>query len=198
LGSLDWKPMKPIGRRDALLVVDPQNDFCPGGALAVSDGDRIFDNVNRLTPRFGHVLATQDWHPANHSSFQTQGGPWPVHCVQSSHGAAFHARLHPERIQQVIQKGLDVGTDGYSGFAGTDLAARLRNLGVERLVLCGLATDYCVRATALEALRNGFEAAVVTDAIAAVNVHPDDGQKALDEMTAAGVELVNTAEVLAA
>jgi len=189
--------MKPIGERDALLVVDPQNDFCPGGALAVPEGDQIFDNVNRLLPRFGHVLATQDWHPAKHSSFQPQGGPWPVHCVQGSHGAAFHTWLHPERIQQVIQKGVDVGTDGYSGFAGTALATRLRDLGVERVVLCGLATDYCVRATALEALQNGFQAVVVTDAVAAVNVRPGDGRKALDEMQAAGAELVDTAEVLA-
>lgn len=173
-------------------MVDPQNDFCPGGSLAVPGGDAIFENVNRLMPRFGQVYATQDWHPPAHSSFQQQGGPWPVHCVQGSPGAAFHPTLNQAAITTVVRKGIDMGTDGYSGFAGTDLAARLRRDGVDRLVICGLATDYCVRATVLEAIEHGFSTAVVMDAIAAVNVHPDDGRKALEEMRRAGAELVTT------
>jgi len=185
-------PVDAIGDRDALIVVDPQNDFCPGGALAVPRGDAIFGNVNRLLPRFRHVLATQDWHPADHSSFAAQGGPWPPHCLQGSHGAEFHPALHPEWIQEVVRKGVDVATDGYSGFAGTDLAERLHARGIERVVVCGLATDYCVRATVLEALQHGFRAAVVTDAVAAVNIQPDDGTEALKEMHAAGATLVTT------
>ena len=190
------RPVEPIGEHDALLVVDPQNDFCPGGALAVPGGDAIFYNVNRLLPRFRHVLATQDWHPANHSSFAAQGGPWPPHCVQGTRGAAFHPALHPEHIQEIVRKGGDVAADGYSGFAGTDLAARLRARGIQRVFVCGLATDYCVRATVLEALAAGFQAAVVTDAIAAVNVSPDDGPKALADMHSAGAELVTAEDLL--
>ncbi|HEU0168727.1 MAG TPA: nicotinamidase [Chloroflexota bacterium] len=187
--------MDAIGGRDALIVVDPQNDFCPGGALAVPGGDAVFDAVNRLLPRFQYVLATQDWHPANHSSFAAQGGPWPPHCVQGTRGAEFHPALHQERIREVVRKGVDVATDGYSGFAGTNLTERLRARGITRVVVCGLATDYCVRATALEALSAGFRAAVVTDAVAAVNVNPDDGATALAEMRAAGVELLTTSEL---
>ncbi len=182
----------------ALIVVDPQNDFCPGGALAVPDGDRIFPNVNRLMAHFEHVFATQDWHPEDHSSFRQQGGPWPVHCVQGSRGAAFHPALRQDRIETVVRKGTDRETDGYSGFAGTNLAERLRLLNVDRVVLCGLATDYCVRETALEAIRQGFRVALVSDAIAAVNVDPDDGRQALEAMRAAGAEIVTTNEALAA
>ena len=188
---------QPTGSRDALLVIDPQNDFCPGGALAVPGGDRDFDRDNRLLPHFQHVFATQDWHPANHSSFESQGGPWPAHCVQETPGAAFHPALHASGIGLVVRKGTEVAVDGYSGFAGTDLAERLKAAGVTRIVACGLATDYCVRATVLEALEHGFGVRVVADAIAAVDVHPGDGQRALGEMRAAGAELVTTAEVLA-
>jgi nicotinamidase/pyrazinamidase len=190
--------MARIGADQALVIVDPQNDFCPGGTLAVPGGDSIFPTVNRLMPHFEQVIATQDWHPANHSSFVQQGGPWPVHCVQGGHGAAFHAELDRSGIDAIVQKGTDVGTDGYSGFAGTDLADRLRQARAQRVVVCGLATDYCVRATVLEAIQHGFAVAVVTDAIAAVNVHSEDGQKALDDMRAAGAQLVTAEELLEA
>ncbi|HLG74124.1 MAG TPA: isochorismatase family protein [Chloroflexota bacterium] len=189
--------MEPVGEHDALIVVDVQNDFCAGGALAVPGAERIFENVNRLMPHFRHVLATKDWHPANHSSFQAQGGPWPPHCVQDTPGADFHPALNAELIQMVIRKGSDVAAPGYSGFEATDLAAELRRRGVSRVFTCGLATDYCVRETTLAALAEGFQAVAITDAMSAVDVHPGDAQHALDDMRASGAELATTEEVLA-
>lgn len=190
--------MEPVGPADALIVVDVQNDFCAGGALAVPGAEAIFDKVNRLLRRFRHVLATKDWHPANHSSFIAQGGVWPPHCVQDTTGAEFHTLVDATAIQQVIHTGQDVDAPGYSGFEATDLADQLRKRGVKRVFTCGLATDYCVRATTLAAIENGFEAVAVEDAMAAVNAKPGDGQRALDEMRAAGAEVVTTADVLQA
>jgi nicotinamidase/pyrazinamidase len=189
--------MEPIGPHDALIVVDVQNDFCSGGALAVPGAEAIFENVSRLLPRFRHVLATKDWHPSNHSSFQAQGGPWPPHCVQGTPGAAFNPAIDASRVQAVILKGEAVDSPGYSGFESTNLAEELRNRAVERVFTCGLATDYCVRATTLAARDAGFEAVAIIDAMAAVNVQPNDGQKALDEMRSAGAALATTDEVLA-
>jgi nicotinamidase/pyrazinamidase len=177
---------------DALVVVDVQNDFCPGGSLAVPHGDEVVAVVNELTRAFSIVFATQDYHPPNHSSFEAQGGPWPVHCVAGSAGAEFHPRLDTSRFDEVVRKGTDVATDGYSGFAGTDLADRLWARGATRVVVCGLATDYCVRATVIEAIGNGFDAVVVTDAVRAVDVHPGDGEDALREMVAAGATPVTS------
>lgn len=187
-----------IGDRDALIVVDVQNDFLPGGALAVAEGDRIFDPLRRLMPLFRRVYATRDWHPKNHGGFQAQGGPWPYHCLQDSPGAQFSPKLQTRHVDVVISKGIDPKTEGYSGFDGTDLAQRLRDDNVSRIFVAGLATDYCVRATALEARRQGLDVAVVTDAIAAVKVKPDDERKALDEMQAAGCTLVSSAEIIGA
>jgi nicotinamidase/pyrazinamidase len=184
-----------VSDSDALLVVDVQNDFCPGGALAVPEGDEVVPVINDLMPRFRHVLATQDFHPPGHSSFAEQGGPWPVHCVQGTPGAELHPSLDTSGIEEVVQKGVDPETDGYSGFAGTDLANRLRRLGVRRVVVTGLATDYCVRATAVEAIEHGFEAAVVTDAIRAVDVEPGDGDKAVAEMQEAGAALIAAEQI---
>lgn len=188
--------MEPIGEHDALIVVDVQNDFCAGGALAVPGAERIFDNLNRLLLRFQHVLATKDWHPANHSSFKAQGGPWPPHCVQDTPGAEFHPALDSPLIEKTIYKGADVAAPGYSGFEATDLAAELRRRGVNRVFTCGLATDYCVRETTLAALHEGFQAVAVTDAMSAVDVQPGDAQRALDAMSSAGAELATTDEVL--
>lgn len=190
--------MDPIGPHDALIVVDVQNDFCAGGALAVPGAERILENINRLLPRFEHVLATKDWHPTDHSSFQEQGGPWPPHCVQDTDGAALHPALNADLIQGLIHKGHDVDAPGYSGFEATSLDGELRRRGVSRVFTCGLATDYCVRATTLAAREAGFGAVAITDAMSAVDVSPGDGRRALDEMKAAGVELATTAEVLAA
>jgi len=184
-----------ITDNDALIVVDVQNDFCPGGALAVPGGDEVVEVINRIMPLFSIVFATQDYHPPNHSSFTDQGGPWPVHCVQGTAGAEFHPELDTSRFDEVIRKGTDVATDGYSGFAGTDLADRLGALDVTRVFITGLATDYCVRATAIEAIDQGFDAVVVTDAIRAVNLKPRDGEDALAEMEAAGAALITSDEI---
>ena len=188
--------MDPIGPHDALIVIDVQNDFCAGGALAVPGAERILDGINRLLPYFAHVLATKDWHPANHSSFQAQGGPWPPHCIQDTPGAGFHPGLDAPLIEAVIHKGSAVDAPGYSGFEATDLAVQLRGRGVTRVFTCGLATDYCVRATTLAAREAGFEAVAVADAMAAVDVAPGDGQRALDEMQAAGVSIATSQQVL--
>lgn len=185
-----------VDEHDALIVTDPQNDFCPGGSLAVPEGDAIFEIVNQAIPKFRHVLATQDWHPPEHRFFQEFGGPWPYHCLQGTRGAEFHPRLNAAAIQEIVKKGMDLNLDGYSGFAGTDLAERLRRRGVSRVFVCGLATDYCVKATAIEAIENGFESYVLTDAIRPVEVQPGDGERALQEMRAAGVHLI-TSEALA-
>jgi nicotinamidase-related amidase len=180
---------------DALIVVDVQNDFCPGGALAVPKGDAVVDVINRITPLYSIVFATQDLHPPNHSSFIGQGGPWPAHCVQGTRGAEFHPGLDTSRFDEVVQKGTDVATDGYSGFAGTNLAERLWARGAKRVFVCGLATDYCVRATVMEAIGNGFETVVVTDAIRAVDVNAGDGAKALEEIVAGGAAPITADQI---
>src|SRR5688500_17161306 len=145
---------------DALNVTDVQNDFCPGGKLAVPDGDAVVPVLNALMPRFRVVIATQDFHPAGHASFVEQGGPWPEHCVQGTAGADLHPDLDAAGIGEVVRKGTDMTTDAYSGFLGTDLADRLRRHGVTRVFVGGLATDYCVKNTALDAVREGFETVV--------------------------------------
>jgi nicotinamidase-related amidase len=180
---------------DALVVVDVQHDFLPGGALGVAEGERIFDPIDALAPRFARVYATRDWHPENHSSYEQYGGPWPVHCVAGTYGAAFDARLPLDDVDVVIDKGTDRDTDGYSGFAATTLDRDLREHGVRRVFVCGLATDYCVKATALDAKAAGFDVVVLEDASAAVNVAAGDEQRALDELRAAGVAVAQSADV---
>lgn len=171
---------------EALVIVDFQNDFAPGGALAVPDGDAIAARVNELAAsgRFDLVVATRDWHPPDHSSFAAQGGPWPEHCVAGSAGAQLHPSLEAARVDVIVDKGTDPGTEGYSGFDGTDLAALLRERGIDRVTVVGLATDYCVRATALDALREGF--AVTVDAAGARGIDAAGSEHALDEVRAAG------------
>jgi nicotinamidase-related amidase len=185
-----------IAPDDALIVVDVQHDFLPGGALAVAEGERIFAPINALSPRFRRVYATRDWHPADHSSYVEHGGPWPVHCVADTHGAAFDPRLDLAHVDVIVDKGTDRGTDGYSGFAATGLADELRANGIRRVFVCGLATDYCVKATALDAHAAGFDVVVVADAAAAVNVNPGDEQRALEELQTNGVSVVNHTELL--
>jgi nicotinamidase/pyrazinamidase len=180
---------------DALVIVDPQNDFLPGGSLAVADGFRIFDPINRIAPHFAHVFATRDWHPEDHAFFQAKGGPWPFHCLAGTKGAEFSDRLHLEHVHEIVSKGTDPDTDGYSGFAGTDLERQLREGGVTRIFVCGLATDYCVKATAVEARDRGFDVVVLTDAIAAVNLQPGDEAAALQEMQTRGATLATTADL---
>jgi len=184
-----------VGPDDALIVVDVQHDFLPGGALAVASGERIFAPIDALAPRFRRVYATRDWHPPDHSSYAAYGGPWPVHCVAGTRGAAFDARLDVRKIDAVIDKGVDRATDGYSGFAATSLASDLRVHGVRRVFVCGLATDYCVKATALDAHAAGFATVVIADASAAVNVQPGDEARALAELRAAGIDVVQSEEI---
>jgi nicotinamidase/pyrazinamidase len=181
---------------DALIVVDVQHDFLPGGALGVAEGERIFEPIDELAPRFARVYATRDWHPQDHSSYGEQGGPWPVHCVAGTHGAAFDPRLDLENVDVVVDKGIDRETDGYSGFAATSLESDLREHGVKRVFVCGLATDYCVKATALDARAAGFDVVVIEDASAAVNVDPADEERALKAIRDAGASVAHSGEIV--
>ena len=180
---------------DALVVVDVQHDFLPGGALGVAEGERIFAPIDELAPRFARVYATRDWHPADHSSYAQYGGPWPVHCVAGTHGAAFDPRLRLENVDRVVDKGIDRETDGYSAFAATDLAEDLRAHGVRRIFVAGLATDYCVKASALDARAAGFDVVVIEDAAAAVNVEPGDEERALDAIRDAGAAVARSGDI---
>ncbi len=172
-------------------MVDVQNDFCPGGALAVPEGDQVVEPVNGLADRVGFVVATRDWHPPGHSSFAEQGGPWPVHCVGGSPGAELHPGVRREAIDVVIDKGQTVELEGYSGFEGTELERVLRDRGVDTVHIAGLALDYCVRATALDARHAGFDVIVHRGATRPVEVRSGDGERAVAELRAAGVEVVD-------
>ena len=188
----------------ALVIVDVQNDFCPGGTLAVAGGDRVAAPLARLAARCAAaglpVFASRDWHPPDTAHFQNAGGPWPVHCVRDTPGAELHPDLvlPPEAV--ILSKGVDPQADGYSAFeardeAGRDLVELLRAAGVDHLLVGGLATDYCVRATVLAALARGLRVSLLTDAVAGVNVQPGDAQRAVREMVAAGAQLVTTDQV---
>ena len=172
-------------------MVDVQNDFCPGGALAVPDGDAVVEPINRLARQLPFVVATRDWHPDDHSSFAEQGGPWPVHCVRDSEGAELHPGVDRAAIDAVVDKGQTSHTEGYSGFEATGLERLLREQGVDRVHVAGLALDYCVRATALDARRAGFDVVLHADATRAVDVHPGDGERAIEELRQAGVRVVD-------
>jgi nicotinamidase/pyrazinamidase len=180
---------------DALIIVDVQNDFCPGGALAVPRGDEVVPVINRLLERHWLSVATKDWHPAGHCSFESRGGPWPPHCVEGTAGAELHPKLDATKIRLVITKGSHPDRDAYSGFQGTELAKILRGKGVNRVVVCGIATDYCVRATAHDALQEGFEVLVLEDAIRGVEVQPGDSQRALDELRQAGAAVIISSDL---
>ena len=173
----------------ALVVVDYQNDFAsPGGALSVSGGDTIAGRINELmrSGDYDLVVATRDWHPPDHGSFTDQGGIWPVHCVQGTDGAQLHPELDAGAVDEIVDKGQDRSTEGYSGFDGTRLAELLRERGIDQVTVVGLATDYCVKHTALEALQEGFAVTVDTTAVRGVDVEPGDSDRALAELRAAG------------
>lgn len=178
---------------DALIIVDVQRDFLPGGSLAVAEGDAVVPVLNRVIDAFVQrglpVFATRDWHPTDHCSFRAQGGPWPPHCVVGTPGAEFAPALRLPESTEVISKGARAGAEGYSGFEETELARRLRERGCRRLFIGGLATDYCVRATALEALREGFEVVILEDAVRAVDERT--GSEALAELAARGAQRVH-------
>lgn len=178
---------------DALLLVDVQNDFCPGGALPVPAGDEVVGVLNRwieaATQAGIPVFASQDWHPPGHVSFAEQGGPWPAHCVQGTRGAEFHPELRLPADTVIVRKGNDREKDSYSAFDGTALSSNMAKLGVKRVWHGGLALDYCVRASALDALAEGFDTHVIVHGTRAVNVRPGDGEAALEEMRRAGAKL---------
>ncbi|MBW5799369.1 nicotinamidase [Halomonas elongata] len=177
--------------RDALLVVDMQNDFCPGGALAVAGGDALVTGINAemdAAQRAGAlVVASRDWHPVDHASFAHRGGPWPVHCVQDTPGAAFHADLALPETTIRVSKATAFDRDAYSAFDDTGLGDYLRERGIERVTVCGLALDVCVKATTLDALREGFATRLLEDLSAAVD--PDAIEECRDTLADAGAEL---------
>lgn len=194
--------MKAPGPGDALLVVDVQNDFLPGGALGIAGGDRVVAPLNRLLAAWRArglpVYLTRDWHPAGHCSFAARGGPWPEHCVAGTRGAEFSPQLDRAPGDVVISKATKLDRDAYSALDGTPLATELRRSGVRRIFIGGLATDYCVRATGRDARAAGLDVVVLTDAVCAVDVQPGDGASALAELAASGARLVTTDAVLAA
>jgi len=185
---------------DALLVVDVQRDFLPGGSLAVPAGDAILAPLQACIERFEAmdlpIFASRDWHPPDHCSFQAQGGNWPVHCVAGGSGADFPAALHLPAGAVIVSKGSSPGRDAYSAFGETELHQRLQASRVRRLVVAGLATDYCVLATVLDARAMGYEVVVLRDAIAAVELHAGDGVRALEKMGAAGASFTDSAALL--
>lgn len=188
------------GPGDALLLIDIQNDFLRGGALEVPGGDEVVPILNRYMKIFEDrglpIIATRDWHPPDHSSFKAQGGPWPSHCVQGTPGAAFAPGLHLPGSAVIVSTGSDVAKDGYSGFEEETLEYRLKDAGVKRLWVGGLATDYCVRSTVLDALGRGYEVLLLEDAVRAVDVGPGDGQEAIEEMRSKGAKVSRLASVL--
>ena len=202
---------------NALIIVDIQNDFLPGGALAVPKGDEVVPVANRVTPKFDLVVATQDWHPADHGSFAANHHGkrvgdvieldgleqilWPVHCVQGTSGAAFAARLDTSRITRVFQQGTDPAIDSYSGFfdngrrQATGLGDYLKEQGVRDVYVLGLATDYCVKFTTLDAADLGFQTCLIEDGCRAVNLRPGDDAKAITEMERVGVTIVRSCDL---
>ena len=201
-----------------LILVDIQNDFLPGGALAVSAGAAVIPVANTLQTVFSLVVATQDWHPANHGSFAANHPGkkvfeqivlngllqtlWPVHCVQGTFGAELASGLRRERIAKIFPKGTDAGIDSYSGLfdnghrKSTGLGEWLRGKGVTEVFVCGLATDYCVKSTALDAAQFGFNAHFIEDASRGVNLQPNDVENAIDEMNRAGIATVHSSDLL--
>ena len=183
-----------IGKGDALIVVDVQRDFCPGGSLPVPKGDEVVPVLNEYIERFRKVgapiYATRDWHPPDHKSFREYGGDWPPHCIRGTRGAEFHPDLKLPDDTIVISKATERDKEAYSGFEGTNLKENLKSRGVKRVFVGGLATDYCVKSTVLDALRYGFETFLLLDAIQGVDVQPGDSERAVEEMTRKGVKRV--------
>ena len=185
-----------VRQRAALLIVDVQNDFCPGGSLAVNEGDRVVPVINHYSARFRTlglpVLSSRDWHPRRSAHFAEFGGPWPVHCVQGTAGAAFHPDLDLPEVANIISKGVELEDDGYSAFEGTfpdgsTLEERLTREQIEHLFVAGLATDYCVRSSALDARKSGRRVTLLIDAVRGVEVHSGDSERAVAEMVRDGI-----------
>lgn len=181
--------------KDALIIIDVQNDFCPGGALPVPEGDRVVPVLNRYIEKFTRaklpIFATRDWHPEKTRHFKAYGGLWPPHCIQNTSGAEFRADLSLPKEAVIVSAGTSPDEEGYSGFEGKDnngtgLAELLRVSGIERIFVGGLATDYCVKHTVLDGLKQGFTVVLLEDAVRGVNLHPDDAERAIEEMVSAG------------
>jgi len=187
-----------IDKHTALVVVDVQKDFCPGGALAVREGDKVVPVLNKYIEKFrkagAPIIFTRDWHPPDHSSFKAQGGPWPPHCIQNSDGAKFHPNLSIPLEGEIVSKA-DKKDEAYSFFQGTDLAAKLQRRGIKRLLVGGLATDYCVKETVLDGLKHGFGVYHLDDASRGVEVNPGDSERALKEMMAKGAKRITLEKV---
>lgn len=185
-------------KKRALIVVDVQNDFCPGGALAVAHGDEVVAPLNKLITEFLErgepVFKSRDWHPPETKHFAKYGGTWPIHCVQNTKGAEFHPDLVDDIHIRTISKGLG-DEDCYSAFDGTDLALQLRRLGITEIWIGGLTTDYCVKNSVLDALKEGFAVRVLEDAIRAVELKSGDGARAVEEMRVAGAKIVQSKSV---
>jgi nicotinamidase/pyrazinamidase len=183
-----------IGQGDALLVVDVQNDFLPGGALAVPHGDEVVPVLNVHLARFAReglpVFLSRDWHPEDHCSFAIRGGPWPAHCVAGTWGAGFAAALRIPDTTVIVSKATNANADAYSAFDDTGLDRQLRDRGIRRLCVGGLATDYCIKATVLDALERGFAVSVLEDAVRAVDVHTGDGAAALSRLRSQGARII--------
>ncbi len=177
-----------------MIMVGVQNDFCPGGALAVREGDLVVKPLNFAQKFFRHIFATRDWHPEDHCSFMGRGGPWPPHGVQNTHGAKFHPDLEISRAW-VVSKAFEKDKNAYSGFQGTDLETRLKREGIKRVFVGGLATDYRVCATALDALAAGFEVVLLEDAVRGVDVKPGDSEKAVTEMKEKGAAFAHASDL---
>ena len=179
-----------LGQSDALLIVDMQLDFLPGGSLGVPQGDRVIGPINALIDLYHArrlpVYASRDWHPQEHCSFAAQGGPWPPHCVAGTEGASFSAELHLPDDTIIVSKADTAEVDAYSAFSGTALADAMRRRGISRVAVCGLATDYCVLNTVLDGIKEGFEILLVPDAVRAVDVKPGDGDRAVARMLRQG------------
>jgi len=182
-----------IDKHTTLIVVDVQNDFCPGGALAVKGGDQVVPILNQYIKMFtdakAPIIFTRDWHPSDHSSFKSQGGSWPPHCIQNTEGAKFHSNLLVPSDGEIVSKA-DKQDEAYSFFKGTDLAQKLHQRGIRRLLVGGLATDYCVRETVLDGLKHGFEVYHLDDASRGVNVNPGDSERSLSEMVDRGAKRI--------
>lgn len=191
--------MIALTKHDALIIVDVQNDFLPGGSLAVPEGEQVVPVLNHYLTLFVHcalpVYATRDWHPPDHCSFRERGGIWPPHCIARSNGAAFPTALDLPVNAVIVSKATRRERDAYSGFEGTELADRLRAHHIERLFIGGLATDYCVLNTTLDALREGFTTMLLTDAIRAVELHPGDGRAAIDRMVSQGARPITIEDI---
>ncbi len=179
--------------KKALIIVDMQNDFCPGGSLAVKKGDKIIFAINQYIKKFAakdcFIVFTRDWHPENHCSFKEYGGIWPAHCIAASRGAEFHPDIYMPEKFFIVSKADNSSKDAYSGFDSTSLDSELKKLNIEEVWVCGLAADYCVKSTVFDALKLGYKVKLLADAIAAVDVNAGDGEQAILEMVSAGAEI---------